>query len=169
MADKYLRHNNGGLAEVEAKVTSAGAGDAGKIIALDAAGKLDNSVLPTGIGADTNSVQASESLSAGDWVNVHDVAGAFRVRKADASAAGKQAVGFVLAGVASGAQATIFGEGTNNQVTGQTPGAVYLSATTPGAGTATPPSGTGKVVQRVGTAMSATTVNFEQHPTIELA
>lgn len=169
MADKYLKHQSGGFAEVEAKISSAGAGDSGKIVALDAAGKLDNSLMPVGIGADTNSVQASEALTAGDWVNVHDVAGGFRVRKADASAAGKPAVGFVLAGVSSGAQATIYGEGTNNQVSSQTPGAVYLSATTPGAGTATPPTGTGKVVQKLGTAMSATTVNFEQHPTIELA
>jgi hypothetical protein len=169
VADKYLYQNNGTTTEKEAKVVSAGAGDAGKIVALDGAGKLDNTVLPVGIGADTNSVQASEALSAGDWVNIHDVGGAFRVRKADASSAGKYVDGFVLAAVASGAQATVYGEGTNNQVTGQTPGAVWLSASTPGAGTATPPSGSGQVQQRIGTAMAAAAVNFERFAPVVLA
>ena len=90
---------------INATVTSAGAGDADKITALDASGRLDSSVMPVGIGADTATIQTSEALASGDYINIHDVAGAFRVRKADATTAGKEAHGFVLAAVGSGANA----------------------------------------------------------------
>ena len=48
---------------VNAKTTSAGAGDSGKIPALDGSGRLDNSFLPVGIGADTAQILASETLA----------------------------------------------------------------------------------------------------------
>ena len=169
MAEKYLKQVAGVTTEQEALVSSAGAGDAGKIPALDAAGRLDTSMMPTGIGADTKAIPASENLAAGDYVNVWDDAGAFKCRKADATAAGKYADGFILAAVTSGDPATIYFEGENNQVTGQTPGAVFLSATTAGAGTATAPSGSANVVQQVGIATSATSVNFHRHNPIVLA
>lgn len=167
MADKYLRNNAGTITETEALATSAGAGSAGKIPALDSTGRFDSSMMPVGIGADTASIQASEALAAGDFVNVHNVSGA-RVRKADATSSGKQAHGFVLAAVSSGANATVYFEGPNTQVTGQTPGDIFL-ATSPGAGTSTAPSGSGNVVQRLGVATSATSVNFEAGQPIVLA
>lgn len=170
MAEKYLKHNGtGGMAEVEASDVSTGAPDAGKIPALDASGRLDSSLMPTGIGADTQVIQASEALAAGDLVNVHNVSGSARVRKADAATAGKEAHGFVLAAVASAANATVYFEGTNAQVTGQVPGPVYLSASTPGLATGTPPAAPGNVVQRVGLALSATSINFEQGTAVTLA
>jgi len=144
---------------INSKTTSAGAGDTGKIPALDATGRLDTSFMPTGIGADTASIQASENLAAGDLVNIWNSGGA-RVRKADATTAGKEAHGFVLASVTSGANATVYFEGGNGQVTGQTPGRVYLS-TTPGLATATAPSAAGNVVQIVGFATAATSINFQ--------
>jgi hypothetical protein len=168
MAAKYLKNNAGTIAEVEGLVASAGAGDAGKIPALDGAGKLDLSLMPSGLGPDTAVIQASENLAAGDYVNIWDNAGAFRVRKADATAAGKPAHGFVLSAVTSGNNATVYFEGPNTAVSGQTPGDVFLAATA-GAGTATAPSGTGNVVQRVGVATSATSVNFERGDPIVLA
>jgi hypothetical protein len=113
-------------------------------------------------------ITASEALAAGDLVNVWNSTGA-KVRKADASVAGKEAHGFVLAAVSSAASATVYFEGTDTQVTGQTPGVVYLSATTPGLATTTPPSGTGQVVQRVGFATSATAINFQSLPPVVLA
>jgi hypothetical protein len=167
MADKYLYNNAGTLTEREGLVTSAGAGDAGKIPALDGTGKLDTSVMPTGIGADTQSIQASENLAAGDLVNVHNSGGA-RVRKADATTAGKEAHGFVLAGVTSGNNATVYFEGSNTQVTGLTPGPQFLS-TSAGLATATAPSGSGNVVQRVGVATAAGVLNFEGGAPIVLA
>jgi hypothetical protein len=167
MADKYIYINAGTLTEREATVTSAGAGNAGDIVALDAAGKLDNSVLPVGIGADTASIAASENLAAGDLVNIHNSTGA-KVRKADATTAGKEAHGFVLAAVTSGQNATVYFEGSNTQVTGLTPGVLFLS-TSPGVATGTAPSGSGNVVQRVGVATAATSLNFEGSQPIVLA
>jgi hypothetical protein len=153
---------------VNAKVVSAGVGDSGKIVQLDGSGRIDPSVLPVGVGQEVASVQASEALTAGNWVNIHNMTGAFRVRKADATVAGKQAHGFVLASVASGANAQVFLEGTNTAVTGQTPGDVFLG-TTAGLGAAAAPSGSGNVVQRLGVALSATAVSFEPAQPIVLA
>jgi hypothetical protein len=166
-ANKYIANNAGALTEVAASQTSAGAGDAGKIPALDATGRLDSSMMPVGIGADTASITASEALAAGDWVNVHNSTGA-KVRKADATVAGKEAHGFVLSAVSNGAQATVYFEGTNTGVTGQTPGVVFLS-TTAGLGATAAPSGSGNVVQRIGFATSATSVNFQSQPPVTLA
>jgi hypothetical protein len=166
--DKYLYNNAGTVTEKAAVQSSAGAGDAGKIPALDSTGRIDNSMMPTGIGADTATITASEALAAGDLVNVWNSTGA-KVRKADASVAGKEAHGFVLAAVSSGASATVYFEGTDTQVTGLTPGVQYLSAATPGAATATAPSAAGNVVQRVGFATAATALNFQSQPPVVLA
>lgn len=153
---------------VNSKTTSAGAGDSGKIPALDASGRIDTSMMPVGIGADTATITASEALAAGAFVNIWSNAGAFAVRNADATVVGKEAHGFVLSAVASGAAATVYFEGSNTAVTGMTPGVVYL-ATTAGTGTATAPSATGNVVQRIGFATSATVVNFQSENPIEKA
>ena len=167
-AKKFLRLVNGVLTEIFGVQTSAGAGNAGDLVSLDDSGRIDNSMMPVGIGADTSNVVASEALAAGDFVNVWNDAGAFKVRKADATTAGKEAHGFVLAAVASAGTATVYFEGTNTQVSGQTPGIVYLQ-TTAGQGGATVPSASGNVVQRLGVAVSATAVSFEAQPPVTLA
>jgi len=113
---------------------------------------------------------ASEALAAGDLVHVWPNAGVSNARKADASATGKRARGYVLSAVASGATATVYFEGRNDQLSGLTPGSdLYLSPTTPGRVTATVPTGTGQVVQPVGVAINATTMNFEPAEPIVLA
>ncbi|OLL69829.1 Phage protein [Pseudonocardia sp. Ae168_Ps1] len=160
MADKYLHNNAGTLTEREASTVSAGDADAGKIPALDPTGRLDASMLPVGLGADTAQVTASEALAAGDLVNIHSAGGSARARKADASTSGKEAHGFVLAAVDADTTATVYFEGTNTQVTDLTPGRNYLSASAPGAAAATAPSGAGQVVQIVGFATAATALNF---------
>ena len=166
-AKKFLRLVAGVFTEIAATVTSSGASNDGDLVALDSSGRLDNSVMPVGIGADTKSIPASEALAAGDWVNVWNSTGA-KVRKADATTAGKEAHGFVLSAVVSGNPATVYFEGTNTQVTGQTPGPVYLQ-TTAGTGGATIPSASGNVVQNLGVALSATEVNFERGTPVVLA
>ena len=166
-AKKFLRLVAGVFTEVAATVTSAGAGNDGDLVALDSSGRLDNSVMPVGIGVDTAAITASEALAAGDWVNVWNSSGA-KVRKADATTAGKEAHGFVLAAVTSGNPATVYFEGTNTQVTGQTPGPVYLQ-TAAGKGGATIPSASGNVVQNLGVATSTTEVNFESGTPVVLA
>jgi len=167
MADKYLKNNGGSLAEVEGIITSAGAGDAGKIPALDAAGLLAANMMPTGIAADTIPIASSENLAAGDLVNIYNDAGTARCRKADATTVGKEAYGFVLAAVTSPANASVYREGNNTQVTGLTPGLQFLS-TTAGLATNTAPSASGNIVQRVGVASSATNLNFESAQPITL-
>ena len=179
---------------VNAKNTSAGAGDAGKlaqlngsgilddsivnasatsaankIAKLDGTGKLDLTLMPTGIGADVKSLVTSENLAAGDLVNIWNNASVATARKADGSAAGKEAHGFVLAATTSPASALVYFEGANTQCTGLTPGPQFLSGTTAGKPSATAATGTGKIVQRVGFAVSATEMNFDAAQPIVLA
>lgn len=168
MADKYLRNNSGVITELEATVSSAGAGNAGDIVALDGSGRLDSSVMPVGIAADTASIVASENLTAGDFVNIWNDSGTPKVRKADATSTGKFAHGFVLASVTAPASATVYFEGTNTQVTSVTGGRLYLS-TTAGGWTATAPSSSGNVVQAIGMGLSSTTINFEPENPVVLA
>lgn len=171
MAHKYLYNNAGAVTEREAATSSSGAGDAGKIVALDTGGKLDNSLLPTGVGEETKTLVASEALTGGDWVNVFDDSGTTKCRKADATGpgAGKRAHGFVLAAVDSGSNATIYVQGINNQVSGLTGGSQYFLATTAGGETTTAPSATGNIVQELGVALSATEVAFWPSNPIVLA
>lgn len=161
MANRYVSSIAGQLTEVEAKTTSAGVADAGKIIALNAQGDLDASMMPPGIVADVAPLPATENISAGDYVNIYDASGTASIRLADGSAVGKEAHGYVLDAVTSGNTGTVYFEGTNNQVTGQTVGRVFLSATTPGKTTSTAPTAAGHIVQRLGVAYSATEINTE--------
>ena len=167
-AKKFLRLVNGVLTEIFGVQTSAGAANAGDLVSLDDTGRIHNSMMPIGIGTDTATVTASEALAAGDWVNIWNDAGTAKVRKADATTAGKEVHGFVLSAVTSGNPATVYFEGTNTQVTGQTPGPVFLQ-TTPGRGGTTIPSASGNVVQQIGVAVSATAVNFERGAPVTLA
>ena len=169
-ANKVVKQTAAGIiapAVLNAAASSAGIGDAAKMVQLDGTGRIDSTMMPVGIGADTAAITASENLAAGDFVNIHDSTGA-KVRKADATTAGKEAHGFVLGAVSSGNPATVYFEGTNTGITGATPGVVYLH-TTAGGYTATAPSSTGNAVQRVGIAVSATAINFEPHPPVILA
>ena len=168
--NKYIKLANGRLQEEVAATTSAGAADDGKIVALDSTGRIDVTMLPVGIGADTAAAPASEALSAGDFVNVWDDAGTTSARKADASSVGKEADGFVLDAVSVGQPATVYFEGRNTALSSLTLGArYYLSSSTPGAATTTPPTGTGKVVQYLGRAISVTSLGFEATDGVILA
>jgi hypothetical protein len=170
-ANKYLALVAGKIKEVFATIVSAGAGNANQLVALDATGKLDQSVMPVGMGAETiTGVLASEAISAGSFVNIYNNAGTLNVRNANATTNGKPANGFVLAAVASGAQATVYLlSQTNNQLTGLTIGADYFLSTVSGGVTNTAPSASGNIVQYLGTANSATSLVFANATTIEVA
>lgn len=141
--------------------SSAGVADAGKGVALDATGHLALNLLPTGVGPELVNVVASENLAAGDFVNLHDVSGVSKARKADATNATKPANGFVKTGATSGANVDVYIDGLNDVLTGKTAGTRYfLSAATPGAATATPPSASGNLCQFLGVATSATGIAF---------
>lgn len=167
MADKYLYNNAGQMTEKAAITTSAGAGDSGKIPALDGSGRFDSTFMPVGIGAETKSITASEDLAAGDFVNVH-VSSGTKVRKADASNA-YEAMGFVLSSVTSGQAATVYFEGMNTSCSGLTAGTKYFLSGTAGVPTATAPSTAGHIVQKIGVAASATELSFEPNASIVLA
>lgn len=170
MGDKPLKLGSAGnLQEFVPITTSGGAGDAGKVFATDSGGKIDNSFLPTGIGAETKTITTSEALSAGDFVNIWTSTGV-KARKADASTSGKRAHGFVLSSVSSGGSATVYLAGINNAVSGATAGAdAFLSDSVAGGFVSTQPTGTGKAVQYLGPVLSATEIAFQPTVPIVLA
>ena len=75
MSQQFKSFVNGVWQLVSAIQSSAGVGDAGKIPALDSAGRLSSTMMPTGVGAETVSVVASEALTAGNFVNVYNNGG----------------------------------------------------------------------------------------------
>lgn len=167
-AKHYLAIISGVIQEVIATVTSAGAGDDGKIVALDGTGRLDNSVMPTGIGPEVKSIVCVGAVAAGDFLNIYNDTGTAKCRKADATTSGKRADGFCLSGYTDGQSVTVYTDGINTQCTGLTPGPQWLS-TSAGLCTGTAPSSTGNVVQSVGVAISATEVAFTAGEPVTLA
>lgn len=165
---KILTHDgSGGIQEV-VTVQTGGAPSADKVPSLDASGRLDATMMPAGIGADTAVVVASGALAAGDFVNLFNDGGTAKVRKADATSNVAPAHGFVLAAVSDGGNATVYWEGPNTAVTGMTPGPVFLG-TTAGTAQSAAPTTSGNIVQKVGIAVSATEINFEPQNPILLA
>jgi len=154
-ADKFLYNNGGIVTEKAGAVTAV----ANAIPALDASGRLVTAQMPVGVGAQTVDIPTSESLAAGDFVNLWNDAGTVKARKADASA-GKPSQGFVLSVFSHPATALVYVNGggkSNNQKTGMTPGArQYLSAAAPGGTVETAPTTAGYLVEFLGTAISAT-------------
>ncbi len=153
---------------VNSTITSAGAGSSGKLTALDASGLLDISVMPSGIGPDVVTITTSEAISAGAFVNIWTSTGT-KVRNADATTSGKQADGFVLSSASSGGSATVYLAGLNTACTGQTVGRVFLAAGGSGLPTSTAPSSSGNLVQELGVAVSATAVQFAPKMPVVLA
>jgi len=156
---KFLNLENGKKKLDSAIETSAGAADGNKVAMTDSTGRFDTSLMPVGIGADTQDIISFEDLVAGDFVNIFDDGGTIKVRKADATN-GRDANGFVLAGVTAPALATVYFEGTNTQLSGMTPGArQYLG--TAGGVTGTPNTTSGQLHQYLGKSSSATELNVE--------
>lgn len=168
MSDKYLTKVSGVTTLKEAIDSSAGAGDAGKIPALDSGGKLASNMMPAGIGADSVTKNASENLASKDLVNLWNDGGTTKVRKADATSAGKRAHGFVQSAVTSGNPAEVILDGTISGLSGLTVGEQFLS-TTAGTCTTTAPSASGNVIQSVGFAISSTELAFESGEVCNIA
>lgn len=166
---KYLANNSGQLTEVTGTSASTGVGDAGKIVQLDGSGKLDTTLMPVGIGAQTKLCVASENLAAGDLVNLWNNSGVVNARKADASN-NRRAMGFVTSPVTATNNATVYLDGTITGLTSLTPGAIYyLSASTAGGVVSTAPSVAAQISQEIGPAISATEIDFEPRQPITLA
>ncbi len=125
---------------------------------VDSLESMGGSIGGSGASPST-SIITLEALTMGDFVNV--ATGTSGVCKAVASDPDKEATGYVKASYDVGVSATVYFSGINDKVTGITPGPVFLS-TTPGQVTSDPSSlVTGQLRQRVGTALSATSINFQ--------
>jgi hypothetical protein len=165
---KFLALVAGKLTQLSPLQASSGSSSAGAVVALNAAGQVDVTMMPSGVGPDTQSITASEAIAAGALVNVWSNAGALNVRNANA-ATGLEAHGFVLAAVANGAAGTVYFSGINTAQTGLTLGAdYYLSDAGAGAIVSTAPSTAGHYSQQIGTAISATSLQFNPGPFIGL-
>ena len=167
----YLNINlaTGKKERVSTVQSSAGVADADKIPSLNAQGHIDATMLPPGVGADTKDIEAGEALSAGDFVNIYDDAGTPKVRKADASN-NRPANGFVLNNFAAAATATVYFEGTNDQLSLLTAGTrYYLDKSTPGGVTADVSAYVATDIhQFLGVGCSASSINFEGSDCIDL-
>lgn len=165
-AKKYVKYLNGELALQAASVTSTGVANDGDLVALDSSGKLDVSVLPTGVGPEVAILVATEALNAGDYVNIWNDAGTPKVRLADNSN-GRRAHGYVKASVSISANATVYFEGDNDSLSSLVAGGdVYLG--TAGGVIQTPLAETavGSISQKLGVARAATIVSTDIDKTI---
>lgn len=143
------------------KSSSAGSGDAGEFVVAGGDGKIHVSFFPTGIGQDAVTAVVGEALSAGNMVYFN---GSGQVMKADATALGKAARGYVSQSYSALATATVFFDDSNTALTGLTPGATYYTSEVPGEVTLTAPTTPGHHAQEVGFASSSTVlrVNIQE-------
>lgn len=160
---------------LNAASTSSGGVDADKIAQLGGDGKLSPTMMPTGFGDDAVSlpIKNTEVIANGAFVNIFDDGGTAKIQNADATSVGKQAHGFILTDGGTGdaggtVTSNVFFEGENSEITGATIGDNFLS-TTPGGTTTAAPSGAGNVVQRLGFATSAVSLNVEFSQPLVLA
>lgn len=162
----FLARVAGKTKQIIATVTSNGAADAGKIVALNSGGKLDQSLLPPGIGANSVQAVASEAIGAGKFVELWSDAGVLKMRLADNSN-GRAAWGYVKEAVSSAASGAVYRLNTvNANMSGLTPGGDYWLGVAGGVVNTPldPAVDTGKLDQYLGKALSATelvTVEYE--------
>lgn len=162
--DKPIKINDQGAnAEFAPATSSAGAADAGRVIALGPDGKIDPTMIS---GGTTVALPATETISGGSWVNLWSNAGVASVRNADNTSIAKRAHGYAPAAIASGATGTVqLGRGINAALSGLTPGATYFLGTAGGQSTAIP-TASGSIVQQLGVARSATELSFVEQPPV---
>ena len=163
-ADRIPALNSQGILDatiVNSTTSSSGVSDKNKLVALDSSGKISESMFPAGFVTDAISVVCSETVVAGDVVNIWNDAEQVKCRKADASGGvGKMAIGYVKEGAETGSSVIVYNEGTITGLSGLTVGRVFLSGDTAGKLTNTAPSSSGYVVQDLGYAISDTEVVF---------
>jgi hypothetical protein len=157
---RYQTFLNGAWRLVSSIFQSTGVTDGGKVISTDpATGTIHPSLLPSGLGAATKVYPTSEELIAGNFVNIWLDATTFKVRKADASN-GRDANGFVLTAVTSGANATVILQGLNTALTGLDPTLTYYLGTSGGV-TTTPTVANNAVIQDLGYVTATGELNYE--------
>ena len=167
-ANSYLDTVSGEIQQKLASTSSAGAADAGKLIALDSGGKLPVSMLPNGVGQLVFNVPTFENLAARAMVNFYNDAGTLKARNADATTP-LACHGFVIASVTAPTAIDVYVDaGLISGFVGLTPGARYFLSTV-GAITSAAPSASGNFVQYLGVAVSATELLFDPSDYVRLA
>jgi hypothetical protein len=167
-ANKYVSLILGKYKEVIAAVTST----ANAILAMDATGRIDISVLPVGVGAEVVVCPSKEALTAGDWVNFVLDGGVIKAQKADGTTNTKVSHGFVLANSLIAAPATVFlPSNINTAVAGLVIGDDYYLSTVAGGVTNVPLSAAGNLSQWIGKATAVDKLPFEGSPSsaVEIA
>ena len=126
MAKKYLGLGSSGkILYIESINSSAGSGDADKIVSTDSSGRLGNSLLPSGAGQASQMFVATEAIEANKMINiyfgVHESTGKNLCRKADNSN-NRPIHGYVKEAYAENASAEVFFDGVINFGATFTPG-----------------------------------------------
>lgn len=158
-APKWLRRDStsGVVSETAAIESTSGSGDADKIIATGADGKIDPTFLPAG---DSATFTAGETIADGAFVYIK--ASDSKVYNASAASGGNAATGFVLAGYSALDSAIVYFSGENTHRSALTvQNRYYLSTSTPGSVQSTIPSGTGSLHQFLGEASATTTIPYD--------
>jgi hypothetical protein len=157
--NKYMKLESGKKRLQTANDVSAGAGDAGKLVALNAAGVIDPSMLTD---QDVSNLVAFENMSAGDYVNLFLDASVIKARLADNSN-DRAAMGYIDDTVTAAANVNIFFEGSNTNLSGLTIGArQYLGTVGQTIEVPLDPTSvTGDIHQLLGVAISATEINTD--------
>jgi hypothetical protein len=156
---KWLRRDetSGVIAETAAIETTSGAGDADKLVATGADGKIDPTFLPAG---DNAVFVAGETIADGAFVYIK--ASDSKAYNASGASGGNPAMGFVLAGYSALDDAVVYFSGENTHRTGLTvQSRYYLSTATPGSVQSTVPSGTGSLAQLLGEASATTVIPYD--------
>jgi hypothetical protein len=160
-ADKYLGLSSGIITNTSPAVTGGGT-SANKILALDAGGLIDSTVVPPALLLPTLSAKGGAAgVTAGDLVYLTKPGADYLANKADNSAVATLAVGYVLTTAASGAAVTVYFGGVNTAVTVTTPFAPQYLDTGANAGklTEAPPANP-NYLQLAGTALTTTSLAF---------
>lgn len=168
---KFLNLVSGKIKEAVGLDSSAGAGSAGKLVALDSSGKINNNMMPSGISAEVVEITPAEDIAQWDLVNIYLDGATLKGRKADGGTNKYVAHAFAPSALTTATPGNVQMDGTITG-TGLTPGADYFLSDSAGAGvgksSATPLSGAGKIHQKIGYAVSATAIIFLPEQDIEL-
>ena len=135
---------------------STGVSDAGKIVALNSVGLVDDTMLSS---SPIDSAITGEAISAGDAVNVYDDTGTKKIRKAD-NTNNRKCDGISRESAASGVSCKYDTDGARSSVTGVATGLSYWLGAA-GAITTTPTTTITHLLQHVGTGAGTGVISVE--------
>lgn len=170
---RFLARVGGFTEQVFALVTSTGVADAGKIVATDATGKLDASLMPAGIGGGAVPIVGISDgvITAGSFVSFYASGGVLSVKLA--SNTDKPADGYVTEDYVADDPAEVYPlDDTNSHLTGLSVGSTYWLGE--GGAVIDVPldesliGNVGKYSQQLGIAISATELRTSDYSFVKL-